>query len=588
VHLFDESGWDAFARLMLPIVIGTCLSLVAPLEGQASETHVFLQTLRNARLATQQQDWNRAAALWGDVVKANPVNSEFWQRRADALFKIKDYPDAIAADKKLLQLGPPDFVADVCYDIARSYALMGDTAQSLTWLDSAWQHGWRHLEEARADEDLKSVRNKPEFLKLVGSVDTGAMTREQGWRYDLHFLQHEIYRRSPDPFRHASRAMFEKKVSELDSEIPQLRDNQIIVEFLRIMALVGDGHSIATFGSARRELQRSVPVEFSWFEDGLYIVSADLAHKDLIGKQLLSVNGHAISEVLDALQPIIPRDNAQWLKTIAPIYLRIPAILNGLGLIPSADTLPVMLRGANDQEVSATIRSEDLPVQQIWIFLPQAAKNWISLPQLNDKPIPLYLKHLDKSYWFEYVEPQKLLYFQFNLILDDAKDPLSPFLNRMFAFVREHDVQAMVIDLRENPGGDTTLVKPLIQGLIQSRINQHGKLFVIIGRKTFSAAMNTAVFLERNTESIFVGEPTGSSPNFVGETVPLRLPYSGLMPCISDLYWESSWPWDHREWIAPLLYTPPTFDAYRQNRDLAMESIADYLQQETVSGPLAD
>ena len=42
---------------------------------------------------------------------------------------------------------------------------------------------------------------------------------------------------------------------------------------------------------------------------------------------------------------------------------------------------------------------------------------------------------------------------------------------------------------------------------------------------------------------------------------------------VSDLYWESSWPMDHRAWIAPELYTPPTFQAYRANRDPAMEAI---------------
>ncbi len=579
----NMNGKLTLARVTLLLSVWACSFTATSLTGQESQTQTFLQTLQNAKSATQKEDWNNAAGLWGEVVKANPVNSEFFQEWGKALYKIRDYSNAVAADKKVLELGPPEFVADICYDIARNYALMGNTGESLAWLDRAWEHGWRDLEKARKDDDLKSLRSEGHVQDLIGSVNTNAMTREQGWRYDLHFLEREIYRRSPDPFRHSSHTVFEKTVSELDSEIPKLRDDQIIVELLRIMTLVGDGHSIATFGSARPELRKSVPVEFYWFKDGLYIVSADQAHKDLIGKQVLRVNGHPIAEVLEALKSEIPRDNAMWLQTIAPIYMRIPELLSGLGLIPRADALALSLRDANGQESQATISSEDLALQQIdpdfpaiWFVLPQAARNWTSLPELNGKPIPLYLKHPEKSYWFEYLEQQKVLYFQFNLILDDPKEPLNEFLDGMFEFLRQHDVAKMVIDLRENPGGDTTLVKPLIAGIIQSKINQHGKLFVIIGRRTFSAAMNTSVFLERNTEAIFVGEPTGSSPNFVGETIPVRLPYSGLLPCVSDLYWETSWPWDHREWIAPLLYTPPTFAAYQQNRDPAMEAIAGY------------
>ena len=108
------------------------------------------------------------------------------------------------------------------------------------------------------------------------------------------------------------------------------------------------------------------------------------------------------------------------------------------------------------------------------------------------------------------------------------------------------------------------------------KINKRGKLFIVIGRRTFSAAQNAATLLERHTEAIFVGEPTGSSPNFIGEGVSFTLPYGNVFVSLSDLYWQSGWPRDRRKWIAPLLYTPPSFAAYRVNRDPAMEAILDY------------
>jgi len=42
---------------------------------------------------------------------------------------------------------------------------------------------------------------------------------------------------------------------------------------------------------------------------------------------------------------------------------------------------------------------------------------------------------------------------------------------------------------------------------------------------------------------------------------------------VSDLRWVGTWPDDHRTWIPPTLYAPPTFALYRQNRDPAMEAI---------------
>lgn len=45
---------------------------------------------------------------------------------------------------------------------------------------------------------------------------------------------------------------------------------------------------------------------------------------------------------------------------------------------------------------------------------------------------------------------------------------------------------------------------------------------------------------------------------------------------VSDLLWQSSWPMDHRAWIAPDLYTPPTFEAFRRNQDPALDAVLAY------------
>nr|MBA4125023.1 hypothetical protein [Acidobacteriota bacterium] len=120
----------------------------------------------------------------------------------------------------------------------------------------------------------------------------------------------------------------------------------------------------------------------------------------------------------------------------------------------------------------------------------------------------------------------------------------------------------------------------LVQGLIKNeKINRRGKLFVIIGRRTFSAAQNASTFFERYTNAMFVGEPTGASPNFVGEEDPFVLPYSKIAANVSHLYWQSAFPQDGRIWIAPQIYLPPTFEAYRTNRDAALEAILNYREK---------
>ena len=176
-----------------------------------------------------------------------------------------------------------------------------------------------------------------------------------------------------------------------------------------------------------------------------------------------------------------------------------------------------------------------------------------------------------------YLAESQTVYFQFNRVRDDPEESLAAFTARVFRFIDEHPVEKLVLDLRWNNGGNTFLELPLLHSLIGcAKINQRGKLFVITGRRTFSAAQNGASLIERHTEALFAGEPTGASPNFVGESIPFVLPYSKLTGTISDLYWQSAWAMDYRTWIAPDLYTPPTFAAYAANRDPALEAILTY------------
>lgn len=161
-------------------------------------------------------------------------------------------------------------------------------------------------------------------------------------------------------------------------------------------------------------------------------------------------------------------------------------------------------------------------------------------------------------------------------MLNDEKEPLARFAQRFLKFIDAHDVEKLVIDLRWNNGGDTFLVQLLLLGLIGNRkVNRPGRLFVVIGRRTFSAAQNTATYLERFTHATFVGEPTGSNPNAIGEEDPITLPSSKLLTNVSYLFWQSSWPQDQRIWLAPHVYTPPTFADFRAGRDAALEAILD-------------
>jgi tetratricopeptide (TPR) repeat protein len=536
----------------------------------------FLRALARAETESAEERWEHAAALWGRVVASNPVEGRFWSKLGEARRKRNDYPGAIAAYERALELRDDDPAATV-YAIACCHALFGDRVQALASFERALTMGYRHLDRAREDEDLAAIRDDPRFRELTGLVETAELSRDEGWRLDLRVLAREVKRRAYAPYRSQSERQFDAAVSRLDAAIPQLTDMQIIVEMNKLLRPLGDGHAWVWPPDEDETFRQRLPVQFYLFEEGLFIVAAEPPHADLLGTRVLGFGAKTVEEAIAAVDAIVHRDNgnSQWAKCRIPRLLRIAPLLHALGVTPSADEVVLAVSDRAGEARSVPLQPKLVRADAESFPRPDALspEGWRFLPDAAPEPLPLYLRNVDAPYWFTLLEDERILYFQFNAVRDDPREPLADFGERLFGFIAEGAVAKLVIDLRWNGGGNTFLELPLLHRLIGSPVNRRGGLYAIIGRATFSAAQNFCGFLDRHTEAIFVGEPTGSSPTFVGETVEFALPWSKTSVNVSDLLWQGTWPMDYRVWIAPTLYAPPTFAAFRANRDPALEAV---------------
>ncbi|GIH20124.1 TPR end-of-group domain-containing protein [Rugosimonospora africana] len=581
-----------------------------------------LATVARAEELSRSQRWPEAADGWQAVVGLNPVNGVYWNRLGQARFALGDYRSALTAYEKATALGVwpvrgPEpvpladvFPGEICYRIACCHARLGNTAPALDALAGAVRYNLRDLDRATTDEHLASLRDDPRFRELVGPPDTGARSRVDGWRADLRTLCREVRRRVP--FRDVVDAGFDRAAADLERAIPDLPDIQVTIGMWRLLRRLNDGHSRILAHPAFPDWGRCLPVWFFLFAEGLFVTAADPRYERLVGAQVLAFDGWAVPEVVAALDPLLTRDNEYGPAGSAAVWLRQPAYLHALGAAdrPGGVTLSVRLAGGDTADIAVEAEAAQPP--RSWPrggapqVRPLGAGPQIQprgeAPQVQPRggtprfqpsgeaprpaaPVPAYLRAADTPYWFEYLPAANLVYFQFNAIQERPDEPLAEFSDRLFAAVDDHHAAALAIDLRWNGGGNTFLAMPLVDRVIRhDRVNRRGALFVIIGRDTFSAAQNTATLLDRHTHALFVGEPSGSSPNFVGETAPFTLPHSGLRVNVSDLYWQTSWPLDHRTAIAPDIYAPPTFAAFRDGRDPAMEAILDTLADGACDG----
>lgn len=145
----------------------------------------------------------------------------------------------------------------------------------------------------------------------------------------------------------------------------------------------------------------------------------------------------------------------------------------------------------------------------------------------------------------------------------------------LFGAVDRFAPEKLILDLRYNGGGDGSMAIPFVNELIKREhsINQPGRLYVLVGRKTFSASVSFLGEVKDHTAAIFVGEPPRSPYNHFGDPTSIDLPNSGMQLDVSNRYWQFSTSDDESPTI-PVRYPAPfSSDDYFAGKDPALDAI---------------
>ena len=394
----------------------------------------------------------------------------------------------------------------------------------------------------------------------------------QQWQSDLQFMAEQMPKQHPNLYRRMPKADFDAAVKSLNDRIPSASQDEILAGFMRIVAMVKDGHTgffpMPYFNSG------VIPLRFYKFDDGLFVQRASQPYRDLVGAKVIRIGKLPADDALRQAGSLAGADNEMGISENAPLFLSIPEIWRGLGIVEQGQDPSVVFEiGGKERTVT---------------FKPAGSVNDLIHPPADwadaAKTTPLYLKHPDDIYWFEYLKDQKIVYIQQNAVANKQDEPVAKFYERVIEFVAANPVDKLVIDLRRNDGGNNGLNRPVVIGLIKSKINERGKLFVITGRMTFSAAQNFVNEIEKYTNATFVGEPTAGRPNHYGDGRPIPLPNSHLSVQASTLYWQDMDPRDSRKWTAPEIAATLTSADYRDGKDPALDAVINYRPSSSLQG----
>lgn len=382
---------------------------------------------------------------------------------------------------------------------------------------------------------------------------------------DVDSLRSWIDRIHPAPYRFHSAAEFDSAATDLRKRIDGMPDHHVPIELHGILALLGDGHSeLAALPPSLRG--SGLALFIRRFAEGWFVTTGHTDHAALFGRPIVSIGGVPMPELVRRLEPYLPADNPMDRLDAIGNWLRNARVLQFVG-IPAAAGREIPFEIV---EPDGSRRSVPVAVRPVVRLGPE----WTDIEKhLNpDVPEPLF-RRLDGNYACRHLPRERTVYIVFNEVRDDEDlPPIADFFPAALTFAERSPAERLVLDIRENGGGNLDLNAPIIRSIIRSRFDAPGRLYVIIGGDTFSAAMHLAVTLERIAHPIFVGVPTAGRPNSAGDTRELILPASEIEIEISELFWQQSDPRDDRPWITPDIPATPTMRDRLDGRDAALEA----------------
>jgi hypothetical protein len=180
----------------------------------------------------------------------------------------------------------------------------------------------------------------------------------------------------------------------------------------------------------------------------------------------------------------------------------------------------------------------------------------------------------------------KAMYVQVNEFEENPVSPYGDFVARTLEAARAAGAERFIVDLRNNFGGFGAWVTPFVTGLGRSEYNEYGRLHILVGRTTFSAAQRFMHQFEELTYATFVGEPGGAKPSHFGDSKRVVLKHSGLTLRVSTIYWHSWLANDFRDAIKPHIPAPLSSADYFSGTDPALAAALEYRSPKTLAAQI--
>ena len=383
------------------------------------------------------------------------------------------------------------------------------------------------------------------------SYDPAQRYSKEALKADLRFVQDNLEKRHPGLYRYISRPSLDQFFDSVDHVITGPMTAQ---EFYRLLSLlhsrIRNGHTMFLPGdSAMAYFNHSgklLPLGI-YFENGKCTIVENYSADSTLhaGTEILSINGLRVSAIMEQLLDRQVRDGYNRTYPMWILNHYFSAYYSFVFGQPAEFSLDLK-GGAGErytkQVTSLTKDSIHYYRQNRYAtqYQPDKAGQGIVLQEEKEKNVAiLTIKSFDPDLL------QSLYHQDYKRLFDSV-----------FMQINQHQIYSLILDLRDNQGGDFSPARALLSylvlhssrflldgkeaAIIQPRANHFkGRLFVLINGGSYSSTAIVCACLKRDQRALFIGEETGGNPHVIsGDPVELVLPRTKINAEISTVIYR--------------------------------------------------
>jgi hypothetical protein len=372
------------------------------------------------------------------------------------------------------------------------------------------------------------------------------------WQEDISTYLENLEQGHMNLFHTASKARFYDQTAALRKQLPKMSNNEILVRLMEITRMVGDGHtSFPLWGPKLHKF----PIKLIAIDQRLFVSATTNENRYLLKSELIAINGRPIAKVFESLAKLVPfAENAYSTQVRVAQYIPMAEVLNGAGFIDS------------DYSASFTFIESGKKIHKD--LLAKVSQNVEKTAPLDYFNPHVKVESVDEWLWFSSSSDKRSVYIKFERYPNLEK--MEKFAVKLLSFINENQSENLVIDLRNNYGGDFFTGLKLAQYLVLAdSINWQSGNYVLINNVTFSAAMSNAAQFNNILNAKLVGEPTGAKPKGYQDMGEFTLPRSKRVVTYSKRFYDFMG--KSKDAIYPENSIKLTVDDYQNNLDKQLE-----------------